>query len=102
MIFLKNISCQVIRVACLDMEDAKAIKEIKENIHIPIVADIHLYNPQFFNISFATFISAIGLSDKDTLIVSPIPSLKSTPKPILDLIVPEKAVPASVIPICNG
>ena len=32
---------RIIRVACLDMEDAKAIKEIKKQIHIPIVADIH-------------------------------------------------------------
>ena len=27
--------------ACLDIEDAKAIKEIKNRIHIPIVSDIH-------------------------------------------------------------
>lgn len=33
--------CEIIRVACLDEEDAKAIKEIKSKIHIPIVADIH-------------------------------------------------------------
>ena len=38
---LEAIGCEVIRVACLDIEDAKAIKEIKEKIHIPIVADIH-------------------------------------------------------------
>lgn len=38
---LEKASCEIIRVACLDMEDAKAIKKIKENIHIPIVADIH-------------------------------------------------------------
>lgn len=38
---LEQIGCEVIRVACLDIEDAKAIKEIKEKIHIPIVADIH-------------------------------------------------------------
>ena len=31
----------MVRVACLDIEDAKAIKEIKKRIHIPIVADIH-------------------------------------------------------------
>lgn len=37
----EKIGCEMIRVACLDMEDAKAIKEIKENIHIPLVADIH-------------------------------------------------------------
>lgn len=38
---LENIGCEIIRVACLDIEDAKAIKEIKKQIHIPIVADIH-------------------------------------------------------------
>ena len=38
---LEKAGCEIIRVACLDMEDAKAIKKIKENIHIPIVADIH-------------------------------------------------------------
>ena len=38
---LENVGCEIIRVACLDMDDAKAIKEIKKKIHIPIVADIH-------------------------------------------------------------
>lgn len=38
---LEEAGCEIIRVACLDKEDAKAIKEIKEKIHIPIVADIH-------------------------------------------------------------
>ena len=38
---LEDVGCEIIRVACLDIEDAKAIKAIKENIHIPIVADIH-------------------------------------------------------------
>ena len=38
---LEKAGCEIIRVACLDMEDARAIKEIKEKIHIPIVADIH-------------------------------------------------------------
>ena len=38
---LEDAGCKIIRVACLDLEDAKAIKEIKEKIHIPIVADIH-------------------------------------------------------------
>ena len=38
---LEKIGCEIIRVACLDIEDAKAIKEIKKKIHIPIVADIH-------------------------------------------------------------
>ena len=38
---LEKAGCEIIRVACLDMEDAKAIKEIKKQIHIQIVADIH-------------------------------------------------------------
>lgn len=38
---LEQAGCEIIRVACLDREDAKAIQEIKKHIHIPIVADIH-------------------------------------------------------------
>ena len=38
---LEKLGCEIIRVACLDLEDAKAIKDIKKQIHIPIVADIH-------------------------------------------------------------
>ena len=38
---LEEVGCQAIRVACLDEEDAKAIAEIKKQIHIPIIADIH-------------------------------------------------------------
>jgi len=38
---LEKAGCEIIRVAVLDMEDALAIKAIKEQIHIPLVADIH-------------------------------------------------------------
>ena len=38
---LEKAGCEIIRVACLDLEDAKAIESIKKQIHIPIVADIH-------------------------------------------------------------
>ena len=38
---LEENGCEIIRVACLDENDAKAIKSIKQQIHIPIVADIH-------------------------------------------------------------
>ena len=38
---LEKVGCEIIRVACLDIEDAQAIKEIKKKINIPIVADIH-------------------------------------------------------------
>ncbi|MBP3707659.1 MAG: flavodoxin-dependent (E)-4-hydroxy-3-methylbut-2-enyl-diphosphate synthase [Clostridia bacterium] len=38
---LEQAGCEIVRVACLDIEDAKAIRFIKKGIHIPIVADIH-------------------------------------------------------------
>ncbi len=38
---LERYGCEIIRVAVLDLEDAKAIKEIKKQINIPLVADIH-------------------------------------------------------------
>lgn len=38
---LERAGCEIIRVAVPDMESALAIEKIKENIHIPLVADIH-------------------------------------------------------------
>lgn len=38
---LESIGCEIIRVAIASFEDAQAIKEIKKQIKIPIVADIH-------------------------------------------------------------
>ncbi|GAU79837.1 flavodoxin-dependent (E)-4-hydroxy-3-methylbut-2-enyl-diphosphate synthase [Fusibacter sp. 3D3] len=38
---LENAGCEIVRVAVPTMEAAKAIKAIKAQIHIPIVADIH-------------------------------------------------------------
>lgn len=38
---LEKVGCELIRVAVLDEEDAKAIKNIKNRINIPLVADIH-------------------------------------------------------------
>ncbi len=38
---LEAVGCQLVRVAILDMEDAKSIKEIQKQIQIPLVADIH-------------------------------------------------------------
>lgn len=43
---LEEAGCEIIRVAILDMDDAKAISSIKKQIHIPIVCDIH-FNPDF-------------------------------------------------------
>ena len=38
---LEEVGCEIIRVSVLDKEDAYALKEIKKQIHIPLVADIH-------------------------------------------------------------
>lgn len=38
---LEKEGCELVRVAVLDMEAAQAIKQIKKQIHIPLVADIH-------------------------------------------------------------
>ena len=38
---LEKLGCEIIRVAVENIEDAKAIKKIKEKINIPLVADIH-------------------------------------------------------------
>lgn len=38
---LQNSGAQIVRVACLTIEDAQCIKEIKAQCNIPIVADIH-------------------------------------------------------------
>ncbi|MBP3853834.1 MAG: flavodoxin-dependent (E)-4-hydroxy-3-methylbut-2-enyl-diphosphate synthase, partial [Erysipelotrichaceae bacterium] len=38
---LEKTGCEIIRVSCMDFEDAKAIGSIVEQIHIPLVADIH-------------------------------------------------------------
>lgn len=38
---LEKVGCEIIRVAVPDMDAANAIREIKKQIHIPLVADIH-------------------------------------------------------------
>lgn len=38
---LENAGCEIVRVAILDMDAAKAVKEIKKQINIPLVVDIH-------------------------------------------------------------
>ena len=38
---LEHAGCELVRVAVLDMDDAKALKMIKKEIDIPLVADIH-------------------------------------------------------------
>ena len=40
---LEELGCEIIRVAVKDEEDAKAIREIKKEISIPLEADIHFH-----------------------------------------------------------
>ena len=41
---LEEYGCEIIRCAVPDMEAAKALKEIKKSISIPLVADIHFHH----------------------------------------------------------
>ncbi len=36
-----KLGCDIMRLSCLDMEDARSFKEIKKRVGIPLVADIH-------------------------------------------------------------
>ena len=38
---LEQAGCEIVRVAIPDIESAKAVKQIKKNIRVPLVADIH-------------------------------------------------------------
>jgi len=38
---LEELGCEIVRVSVPDIESANALKEIKQNIKIPLVADIH-------------------------------------------------------------
>lgn len=38
---LEDVGCEIIRVAILDMDAAKAIRSIRDRIQIPLIADIH-------------------------------------------------------------
>ena len=66
-----------------------------------------ILTPLFFKfkdlrISFPIWTSLTGLSDKETLMVSPMPSNNNVPSPIDDFILPGIKLPASVIPKCKG
>lgn len=38
---LEKVGCEIVRVAVLDEEDAKAVRALKDRVSLPIVADIH-------------------------------------------------------------
>jgi len=41
---LQKAGCEIIRVAVVDQEAARAIQEIKKKLHIPLIADIHFHH----------------------------------------------------------
>ncbi len=40
---LEEVGCDIIRPAVPDMEAAKALRDIKKRVHIPVIADIHFH-----------------------------------------------------------
>ena len=58
---LASNGCEIVRVAVLDEEDARAIAEIKKQTKVPLVADIH-FNYRLAIISIESGVDAIRLN----------------------------------------
>ncbi len=58
---LESAGCEIIRVAILNKEDAIAVKEINENINIPLVCDIH-FDPELAILSILNGADKIRLN----------------------------------------
>ncbi|MDE6660706.1 MAG: flavodoxin-dependent (E)-4-hydroxy-3-methylbut-2-enyl-diphosphate synthase [Anaeroplasmataceae bacterium] len=58
---LEHLGCEIIRVAVLDQEDALSISKIKEQIHIPLVADIH-FDPELAILAIQQGVDKIRLN----------------------------------------
>lgn len=58
---LERLGVEIIRVAVLDKEDALSIAKIKENIHIPLVADIH-FDPELAILAIQQGVDKIRLN----------------------------------------
>jgi len=72
---LEEIGCDIVRVSAPTMEAAKALKEIKENISIPVVVDIHFdYRIALEAVKYADKVRInpgnIGNEDKVKLVVN--------------------------------
>jgi len=71
---LEEAGCEIIRVSVTDMNEAKSLKKIKENISIPLVADIHFdYRLALESAKYADKLRInpgnIGSNDKVKLVV---------------------------------
>lgn len=58
---LEAAGCDIVRVAVLDADDAKAIAEVKQNTSIPIIADIH-FDHRLALASIASGVDALRLN----------------------------------------
>ncbi len=58
---LEALGCEIIRVSVLDKEDAYSLNQIKQKIHIPLVADIH-FDPELAIIAIKQGVDKIRLN----------------------------------------
>ena len=94
---VKIISCpSCARQAFEVIDTVKILEEKLSHIKTPITLSIIGCVVNGPGEAAQTEIGITGSSERDTLIVSPIPSRRRDPKPIDDLIVPGKKLPASV------
>lgn len=84
---LEEAGCEIVRVAVLDMEAAQKIGQIKKNIKIPLVADIH------FDYKLALEVIKQGV-DKVRINPGNIGSLENTAKVVLAA--KEKGIPIRI------
>ena len=82
-------------------------KRILEGLYQLVGASLDIVFPEVsklsdFKISLPILTSLMGSSDKETLTVSPIPSIKSKPRPIDVFTLPGTKLPDSVTPKCKG
>ncbi len=71
---LEEAGCEIVRVSVSDMDEAKSLKKIKENISIPLVADIHFdYRLALESVKYVDKLRInpgnIGSNDKVKLVV---------------------------------
>ena len=71
---LEEAGCELVRVSVMDMNEAKSLKKIKENISMPLVADIHFdYRLALESAKYADKLRInpgnIGSNDKIKLVV---------------------------------
>ena len=67
-----------------------------------MMSNLRLRSPMYSSSLQPTLTSSTGGADRDTRIVSPMPSASSAPNARHDLMVPCHAGPASVTPRCSG